>query len=66
MLLEEDDRKEEESVAEDPYTLVGSRRAEYGGTCDLLYDQFEMKSVVTKHHQIILLNVRSQFTAVYL
>ena len=58
MLLEEDDKKEEEPVAEDPYALVGSRGAEYGGGCDLLYDQFELKSVVAKQHQIILLNVR--------
>ena len=61
MLLEEDDKKEEEPVAEDPYALVGSRGAEYGGECDLLYDQFELKSVVAKQHQIILLNVRNGF-----
>lgn len=53
---EEDDSKKDEKDLE-PHTLMGSRAAEHGATTELLYDQFELVSPVTKRHQIILLQV---------
>ena len=41
----------------DPDALLGSHGAQYGGESDLLYDQFELHSSVTKKQQIVLLEV---------
>lgn len=42
----------------EPHSLAGSRAAQYGASTDLLYDQFELVSPVTRTHEIVLLKVR--------
>ena len=42
----------------DPLALEGSRGSEYGKNADLLYNQFELLSIVAKKNQIILLQAR--------
>lgn len=54
---EEEDVKKDEKESE-PHTLLGSRAAEYGAPTELLYDQFELLTPVTKRNQIVLIQVR--------
>ena len=46
---------EPEDGTPDPFALVGSQAAKYGGGSDLLYDQFELFSCERMRHQIVLL-----------
>ena len=46
-----------EEEGEDPAVLQGSRGAHLGGECELLYNQFELYSPVSKAHQLVLLEV---------
>ena len=42
----------------DPFTFFGSRATQYGAqSTELLYDQFELVSPLTKRHQLVLLKV---------
>lgn len=66
-LLDEDDylvegkdkqsQPKEDEDKGDPNALLGSHRALYGGECDLLANQFELHSQVTKKHHMVLLKV---------
>ena len=66
-LLDEDDLLEGAEQAQngeegpgDPDALLGSHGAQYGGGSELLYDQFQLHSVVAKKHQIVLLDVSAR------
>ena len=61
MLDDEDmqDKQAQEEEVRDPNSLLGSDRALYGGSNDLLIHQFELHSRVYQKHQIALLEVRN-------
>ena len=58
------DEKNESGAAAggDPLALEGSRGSEYGKNADLLYNQFELLSIVARKNQIILLQARCLLT----
>ena len=51
--------EQEEEEDSDPSTLLGSHRDLHGGSCELLANQFQLHSQVSKKHQMVLLEVRS-------
>ena len=54
---EEAEGKQEVKEQGDPDALKGSHGSRYGGDCDLLRDQFELYSPVSKKQQMCLLQV---------
>lgn len=65
LLGEEKEQTSSEEGPGDPDALRGSRGAQYGGECELLYSQFELHSPVAKKHQIELLQVSCLHTGSY-
>lgn len=57
LLGEEKEQTSQEEGPGDPDALRGSRGAQYGGECELLYSQFELHSPIAKKHQMELLQV---------
>lgn len=50
-------KEEMEEPDADPSPLLGSDRSHFGGSCELLTDQFQLHSQVYKKHQMTLLEV---------
>ncbi len=54
---QQEEDEEEEEGERDPNALLGSHRGLFGGSCELLADQFQLHSLVSKRQQMMLLEV---------
>ena len=50
-------KHQQEMETGEPDALLGSHAAQVGGTCEQLYDQFNLHSSIARKHQILLLEV---------
>ena len=66
LLGEEKEQTSQEEGPGDPDALRGSRGAQYGGECELLYSQFELHSPIAKKHQMELLQVSGPLAGSYI